>query len=121
MKQVINFVLVITTTLFVLASCGATGTNKFKDVKKSDWFYEDVSRACELNLINGRSETEFAPEEKLTYAEAVKLAACMHQVYTKDEPLIMEGEPWYQVYVDYCREKKIIEKLSPHSENTLTF
>lgn len=117
MKKVINLVLILTTTLFVLASCGATGKNKFKDVKKTDWFYEDVSRACELNLINGRSETEFAPEENLTYAEAVKLAACMYQVYTKDESLVINGEPWYQVYVDYCREKKIIEKEYPWNES----
>lgn len=117
MKKVFSYILIVVTILFVFASCGATSANKFKDVKKTDWFYEDVNRACELNLINGRSETEFAPEEKLTYAEAVKLAACMHQVYTKDEPLVMNGESWYQVYVDYCREKKIIEKEYPWGES----
>ena len=34
-----------------------------------------------LGVINGKTETEFKPDDLLTYAEAIKLAACMSQVY----------------------------------------
>ncbi|MBQ3929114.1 MAG: S-layer homology domain-containing protein, partial [Clostridia bacterium] len=42
---------------------------------------QDVASAYESGLINGRDETHFAPDANLTYAEAVKLAACMNQMY----------------------------------------
>ena len=33
----------------------------FSDVKKTDWFYEDVKYVRENNLMNGTSDTEFSP------------------------------------------------------------
>ncbi len=38
----------------------------FNDVFLSDWFYEDVYGVYETGLMNGVSETMFAPEESLT-------------------------------------------------------
>jgi len=81
---------------------------KFTDVSETAWYYNDVKNAYELGLINGRSEVLFVPEGNLTYAEAAKLAACMYQVYTGDQVIIAGGNPWYQVYVDYCLEKGIV-------------
>ena len=51
----------------------------FTDVKTSDWFYNDVKNAYDDGLINGKTATTFEPNSNLTYAEAVKLAACMNQ------------------------------------------
>lgn len=50
----------------------------FIDVSPDTWYYADVKTAFESGLINGRSATLFAPDDNMTYAEAVKLAACMH-------------------------------------------
>lgn len=82
--------------------------NPFVDVKDSAWYYNDVAEAVFRGLINGKSATEFAPEDKLTYAEAIKLAACMHQRYTEGQVTLQVGSPWYEPYVAYSREHGII-------------
>lgn len=43
----------------------------FKDVQSDDWFYENVQFVVENKLMNGISETEFAPEAALTRAMLV--------------------------------------------------
>lgn len=90
----------------VLAAC------PFTDVPEKEWYYADVVNAYEMGLINGKTATTFKPNDNLTYAEAVKLAACMHQRYTTGAVTLKNGSPkWYQSYVDYCIEKDIITKI----------
>ncbi|MCL2126358.1 MAG: S-layer homology domain-containing protein [Oscillospiraceae bacterium] len=86
-------------------------TNPFTDVPADIWYFNDLRTACQLGLINGKTPTTFAPAEFLTYAEAVKLAACMHQLYTTGDISLTNADapdPWYQTYVDYCKALKII-------------
>jgi hypothetical protein len=81
----------------------------FTDVKESDWFYNAVAGAHQMGLVNGKTETEYKPNDNMTYAEALKLAACMHQSYTEGKVTLTNGEAiWYQPYADYCVEKGII-------------
>jgi hypothetical protein len=83
--------------------------NPFADVSESDWFYEDVKTAHESGLLNGTSATTFSPDDSLTYAQAVKLAACMHQLYTTGAVTLTPGSPaWYQSYADYAKANQII-------------
>ena len=76
----------------------------FTDVTESDWFYNDVKTAVEMGLVNGKSETNYAPDDNLTYAEAIKLAACMNQLYNDGMITLKSGNPWYKPFVDYCEE-----------------
>ena len=87
-----------------------TYSGQFTDVKSADWFYTNVADAYELGLINGKGEGTYAPDDNLTYAEAIKLAACMHQLYTTGKVTLTNGSPWYQSYVDYCFENGIIDR-----------
>lgn len=83
--------------------------SKFTDVKPDSWYYEDVDNAVRLGIINGKSETTFAPDDNLTYAEAIKLSACMYQLYKDGSVyLVLGGNPWYQTYVDYAKDHGII-------------
>ena len=82
----------------------------FTDVPTGAWYYEDVKNAYESGLINGKKPTVFAPEDNMVYAEAIKLAACMHQKYTTGSVTLQNGSPWYQTYVDYALQNKIITK-----------
>ena len=85
--------------------------NPFTDVFGTDWFIDDVIYAYSLGLIDGTTPTTFSPKSNLTYAEAVKLAACMHQLYTDGEvTLENDSSVWYQSYVDYAKENGIISK-----------
>lgn len=80
----------------------------FIDVSPEAWYYADVKTAYETGLINGRSATIFAPDENMTYAEAIKLAACMHQLRNDGKVTLTTGDPWYITYVDYAKLKKLI-------------
>lgn len=81
----------------------------FTDVKADVWYYDDVKEAYQKKLINGKTDTLFAPEDKMTAAEAVKLAACMHQLKNEGTVSLSVGVgTWYQPYLDYARDKGII-------------
>ena len=82
----------------------------FTDVPADAWYYSDVKNAYDTGLINGRTATSFAPNANMTYAEAVKLAACMHQKHTVGVVSLRSGDPWYQTYVDYAKTTHIISK-----------
>ena len=51
------------------------GSSGFSDVSESDWFYDYVSAAYESGIINGISDTEFAPYKTITREEAVVMCA----------------------------------------------
>lgn len=86
--------------------------DKFGDVKKDAWYYEDVMIAVQLGLINGKgSDSTYFPDDNLTYAEAMKLAACMHQFYMEGAVTLKNGTvKWYDTYVEYCIENGIINQ-----------
>jgi hypothetical protein len=46
---------------------------KFEDVKSTDWFYPYVATLYNLGIINGRSETKFAPNAPVTREEMAKM------------------------------------------------
>lgn len=88
----------------------------FTDVAENDWFYSDVKSAVESGLVSGKAESEYAPGDNLTYAEAIKLAACMNQLYVDGSITLTPGTPWYQSFVDYCTEKQIVTKEYDYTE-----
>ena len=82
----------------------------FSDVKETDWFAEAVSEAAALGLVNGKGadssgKNRFDPDGNITLAEAVKLAACMNQLSTDGAVTLSNGNPWYESYADYGRER----------------
>lgn len=83
----------------------------FTDVSESAWYLDDVKAAYASGLINGKTTTEYCPDEKMTIAEAIKLAACLHQQYFDGKvTLAASGTPWYQTYVDYAEKNGITDK-----------
>ena len=97
-------------TLYAKWTAVAPKPFPFTDVPQSAWYYNDVKTAWELGLIDGTTATTFSPNNSLTYAEAVKLAACMHQLYMTGAVSLTNGNPWYQSYVDYAKGNGIINK-----------
>ncbi len=109
-KRILSMLLLLAMCLSIFSVTAAAVEMTFTDVKKTDWFYSNVKTAFEDGLINGKSTTKFDPDASLTYAEAVKLAACMHQRYMTGSVTLTNGNPWYQSYVDYCKLNGIISK-----------
>lgn len=116
MKKSISMLLALGMSLSIGATSLAAELN-FSDVTKNDWFYDDIKTVVGMGLINGKSNDRYAPNDNLTYAEAIKLAACMNQFYTEGAVTLENGNPWYQPYVDYCVEKGIIDKTYNYAEN----
>lgn len=85
-------------------------TVSFNDVTTANWFYEDVLYAVDRGIINGRSAEIFDPENNLTVAEAIKLGACMHQLYYTGVITLTNGDPWYASYVEYAAQNGILTK-----------
>lgn len=83
---------VMTRAMFVVAlrnvsgvnglDTSATGTNSFADVPSGTWYTEAVQWASGNNLVEGYSENQFAPDDKITREQAAviieKYAALMN-------------------------------------------
>ena len=82
----------------------------FSDIKSSDWYFGAVKNAMQNNLINGVSATEFRPDETLTTAQAIKLAAAYHERSESGEVTLTNGSGnWYSSYVDYAIDNGIVD------------
>ena len=116
-KKIISLILGISMLVTMGFSAYAETEINFSDVKESDWFYNDVKTAYETGLINGKSETAYAPNDNMTYAEAIKLAACMNQYAAEGKISFESSNPWYQVYVNYAINNSIISKNYEYNTN----
>ncbi|MGM9606345.1 MAG: S-layer homology domain-containing protein [Oscillospiraceae bacterium] len=89
----------------------------FIDVPENAWYYESVKGAHRMGLINGTTATTYSPDNNMTYAEVIKLAACMHQLYHEGVVTLGNGSPyWYSSYYSYCLENGIIPEKGSAAE-----
>lgn len=106
----------------VNADPSTPGACPFTDVAAGAWYYADVISAYERGLVNGMTERSFAPQGSLTVAQALKLAACMHQLYHSGQVLLQPAAsgPWYKPYADYALENGIAETLPTNYDAAVT-
>lgn len=83
-------------------------TGQFKDVGTSSWYYGNVKRSYEMNLVKGTSENTFNPDGNITIAETLALACRLNDIYYGGSGKFVQGNPWYQVYVNYAIGNEII-------------
>ncbi len=89
----------------------------FTDVSPDDWFYSDVKTAYRNGLINGKGNI-YAPDDNMTYAEAIKIASCMHQLYYDKKVTLKNGSVnWYDTYIEYAYDNSIITQSVSGMEN----
>ena len=74
----------------------------FTDVKESDWFFPYVRDAYRFGLVNGMTETTFAPQGTLTYGQALKLITLASK-YDEQKP---SGSHWASGYLKLARNEK---------------
>lgn len=85
-------------------------SGKFSDISSGDWYYGNVVSAYETGLVKGSSENSFNPKGNITVAETIALASRLHNIYSGGKGEFTQGNPWYQVYVDYATENKILRE-----------
>lgn len=86
------------------------GNMPFVDVPASAWYADAVRDAWANGLIDGVNATHFEPDGSLTVAQAIKLAAALHQRIENGTVTLKNGSPWYRSYLEYAVEHGIIEE-----------
>lgn len=79
----------------------------FVDVDEKQWYAINVKSAYELGLFVG-SGNRFNPDGNITIAQTLAVASRLHNTYFDKNEELIEGSPWYQVYVDYAINNGII-------------
>ena len=112
MKKLLVILLAVLMLFGVFAASASAAGISFTDVKTSDWFYDDVKNAVGMGLVNGKTPTTYCPNDFMTYAEATKLAACMHEKYTTGKITLANATSgkWYDTYVDYAKSNGIVSQ-----------
>lgn len=52
------------------------GADVFEDVPQTHWAYANIAAAYQMGIVNGVSDTEFAPDEEVTFPQGVKMLVC---------------------------------------------
>lgn len=107
-RRIISVIVLLALLLTALPFASLAAEMNFTDVPKTAWYYEDVRLAVQGGLVNGKTATTYAPNDNVTYAETVKLAACMYKLTSTGSTDFARSSPWYQTYVDYAKDKNII-------------
>jgi len=81
-----------------------TYDNRFTDVSANSFYYAPVGKCFELGLVSGTSATKFTPSKNMNMTEILTLAARLHSIFTTGRESFVQGNPWYQVYLDYAKK-----------------
>ncbi len=79
----------------------------FTDVKKADWYRDNVALVFETGLMEGVGSKLFSPKGNVTVAEAITVASRIYSYYHGVEINTDGASIWYQPYVDFAAEQGI--------------
>lgn len=80
----------------------------YSDVDESKWYGTQkqgvVRQAVRLGIMAGRGHSRFAPDDSITLAEVVKMAAVTHSIYMGDGYVFdqKQGDHWWDTYLTYA-------------------
>lgn len=82
----------------------------FLDVSPGAWYADSVAKVHELGLMRGTAADAFSPQQGVTLAEAVTLAARLYSGSAGDGAAFAAagGGPWYAPYASYAEEKGLV-------------
>jgi len=93
-----------------------TTANVFTDVNDGDWYNTAVSTLAALGIVNGRTETEFMPNEYITRAEFATIFARFSEYnYTVDDEFRDIAGHWAK---DYINEAAAYGWIAGYEDNT---
>ena len=122
-SMAIILALVLASSIYTLAADAPSMSNfarvdkyssgQFPDMDESQWYgfnnQKSVARAFEYGLMRGNADGTFNPTGSFTLAEAIAVAARVHRIYATGGSKFVQGDTWYQVYVDYAVANGIIK------------
>lgn len=113
--------LMVALTMVFGLLCGHVAAAGFSDVASGAWYQSSVARAEELGLLGGFEDGTFRPDGQLQTAQAIKLAACLHQLTHQGSVTLENGkDAWYSTYVAYALENAILDKAPKALDKAIT-
>lgn len=79
------------TTHFSYYAIGSVLSDKFEDVKNGQWFYENIMYLVNKGVAKGKTDTRFAPNDKITRAEFVQILYGIAQSQTTTGSVLTTG------------------------------
>lgn len=111
-KRFISILLTLCMALSLLPTTAlAASADRFTDVAKDSWYYEDVSFVVDEGYFKGMSDTIFAPDETMTRAMFVTVMARYAGVKLDDSTSTFTDVPageWYTGAVAWAAKKGIV-------------
>lgn len=109
---VVSAVATTTTPMSNFVKVNTYSRGQFQDVNEAMWYGFDqqkvIAGAFEYGLMRGNSATAFNPLGNITVAEALAIAARVHSIYATGSENFVQGNPWYDVYIEYSVMNGII-------------
>jgi len=96
-------------------SDGESAETVFSDVSSEDWFFDAVKAVKEANLMNGISDSEFAPEEAITrgmFVTTLYRMAGEPETIEKHTFIDIDTGIYYETPVCWASENKIVTGIS---------
>lgn len=83
----------------------------FWDVGGRSWYHDNVATVYGMGLMKGTGDGIFSPNNNVTIAEAITLAARIHSIYHTgvESFVVYDGGNWYDPYVDYAEKNDIMK------------
>lgn len=92
---------VLTSAAFALSPVRSFERAGFVDVP-DNWSYPYILSCYELGLMSGRENGFFVPDGTVSVAEAVTVAARVHNLWNGGNGILPESTPWYNSAIEYC-------------------
>ena len=90
----------------------------FGDVVKSEWYVSYIKSVYESGLMSGVSAEQFCPDQEVTLAQAITMAARINSRFADDGKVfpVITGTDWMRPYLDYAVGNGLITDEIANSE-----
>lgn len=102
----------VTVGLFNFVDKNIYTRETFKDMYDAGakWYYDYVIKVYRLGLMQGDVDGCFKPENDITLAQLIAMAARFHSIYNGGRGEFNQGPVWYSVYLNYAVANGIIKE-----------
>lgn len=99
---------------------GSAYENGFLDVASDSPFLPYIAYVYENNYMHGPDDSHFEPLKEINLASAMALLCNLNNSLRQEGATFPDTEPWYDTYIDYALEHKIIKKEADNYEATIS-
>ena len=90
-------------------------THTFTDLSSYHWAYSGIEVSYNKGVLLGYQDGTFRPENTVTWAQAIVIAARIHAAYFGNalDTTVRNGDYWYSPYYRYCAARNMIPSACP--------